>query len=171
MSIVYLCLGSNMGDRFSLLQNAVNLFSLSDSCSIIRTSALYETEPWGYKNQEWFLNIIVEIKTSLNPQELLSKCQEIENFLGRDRNCEVRWGERTVDVDILFYGKEIINEPNLTVPHKRIHERAFVLVPLLELIPDFIHPVLNKSISQLYDELEDVEDVYLYGTRPREHKI
>ena len=101
MAIVYLCLGSNMGDRFNLIQNAVNLFSLSDSCDIIRTSALYETEPWGYKEQNWFLNIIVEMKTSLNPQELLAKCQEIESFLGRDRTVEVRWGERVIDADII----------------------------------------------------------------------
>lgn len=167
MAIVYLCLGSNMGDRFNLLQSAVNLFSLSDTCNIIRASALYETEPWGYKAQEWFLNIVLEVKTSLNPEELLSKCQEIENFLGRDRTCEVRWGERVMDADILFYDKQIIGTPNLIIPHKHLHKRAFVLVPLLELIPDFIHPVLNKSISTLYDELEEVEDVYLYGTKPK----
>lgn len=113
------------------------------------------------------MNVVIEIKTSLNPQELLMKCQEIENFLGRDRNCEIRWGERMIDVDILFYEKQIIGEEKLSVPHKRLHQRAFVLVPLLELIPDFIHPVLNKSISQLYDELEQVEDVYLYGTKPK----
>lgn len=166
MALVYLCLGSNMGDRFKILQNAVNLFSLSDTCDIIRASALYETEPWGYKNQDWFLNIVLEIKTSLTPQELLSKCQEIENFLGRDRTHEVRWGERAIDVDILFYGKEVIGAEKLVVPHKHLHKRAFVLVPLLELIPDFIHPVLNKSITQLYDELEEVEDVFLYGTKP-----
>ena len=166
MAIVYLCLGSNMGDRFNLIQNAVNLFSLSDSCDIIRTSALYETEPLGYKEQNWFLNIIVEMKTSLNPQELLAKCQEIESFLGRDRTVEVRWGERVIDADIIFYGKEIINTEKLTIPHKHMHKRAFVLVPMLELIPDFVHPVINKTISQIYDDLEEVEDVYLYGTRP-----
>lgn len=166
MAIVYLCLGSNMGDRLGLLQNAVNMFSLLDSCDIIRTSAVYETEPWGYKNQEWFLNVVIEIKTSLNPEDLLTKCQEIENFLGRDRNCEIRWGERIVDIDILFYGKEIIGTPSLNVPHKRLHKRAFVLVPMLEIAPDFVHPVFNKTVSELYDELEEVEDVFLFGTRP-----
>ncbi len=166
MAIVYLCLGSNMGDRFNLVQNAVNLFSLAENCDIIRTSALYETEPWGYKDQNWFLNLIVEMKTTLSPEELLAKCQEIERFLGRDRTIEVRWGERLIDADIIFYGKEVINTEKLTIPHKYMHKRAFVLVPLLELIPDFVHPVLNRTISQIYDDLEDVEDVFLYGTRP-----
>ncbi len=166
MAVVYLCLGSNMGDRFNVIQSAVNLFSLSDSTNIIRTSALYETEPWGYKNQNWFLNIIIEIKTSLSPEELLGKCQEIENLLGRDRTHEVRWGERAIDIDIIFYDKQIINTEKLTIPHKHMHKRAFVLVPLLELIPDFVHPVSGKSVSALYDELEEVEDVFLYGTRP-----
>lgn len=166
MAIVYMCLGSNMGDRFNLIQNAVNLFSLSDSCDIIRTSALYETEPWGYKEQDWFLNVVVEMKTSLSPDELLAKSQEIERFLGRDRTAEVRWGERIIDADIIFYGKEIINTEKLTIPHKHMHKRAFVLVPMLELIPDFVHPVMNKTITQIYDELEEVEDVFLYGTRP-----
>lgn len=166
MAVVYLCLGSNMGDRFSVIQNAVNLFSLSDSCDIIRTSAVYETEPWGYKNQDWFLNIVIEIKTSLSPEDLLNKCQEIENFLGRDRSHEVRWGERFIDIDILFYDKQTVNTEKLTIPHKHLHKRAFVLVPLLELIPDFRHPVSEKTITDLYDELEEVEDVFLYGTRP-----
>ena len=165
MAIVYLCLGSNVGDRFNTIQSAVNLFSLSDSTSIIRTSALYETEPWGYKDQEWFLNVIIEIKTSLTPEELLSKCQEIENLLGRDRTHEVRWAQRSIDIDIIFYDKLILNTEKLTIPHKHMHKRAFVLVPLLELIPDFVHPVSNKPVTELYDELDDVEDVFLYGTR------
>ena len=78
----------------------------------------------------------------------------------------LNWGERVIDADIIFYGKEIINTEKLTIPHKHMHKRAFVLVPMLELIPDFVHPVINKTISQIYDDLEEVEDVYLYGTRP-----
>lgn len=165
MTIVYLSLGSNTGDRFKLIEQAVGLLNLAQDIKLIRTSALYETEPWGLKNQNWFLNMIAEIKTPLSAQDLLVKCQNIERTLGRNREKETRWGERPIDIDIIFYGKEIINTQFLTIPHKHMHKRAFVLVPLLELVPDFVHPVSNKTVSELYDDLEDVEDVYLYGTR------
>lgn len=139
--------------------------NLAENIKLIRTSALYETEPWGVKDQNWFLNMTAEIKTPLSPEDLLVKCQNIEKTLGRNRENETRWGERTIDIDIIFYDKTIMKTDILTIPHKHMHERAFVLVPLLELIPDFVHPVFNKSVSDLYDELEDVEDVCLYGTR------
>lgn len=165
MAIAYLCLGSNSGDRLKSVEQAVSLINLAQNVKIIRTSALYETEPWGVKDQNWFINMAVEVKTDLNAQDLLVKCLNIEKTLGRDREKEQRWGERPIDIDIIFYDKEVINTELLTVPHPRMHQRAFVLVPLLELIPDFIHPVLNKSVSELYDDLENVEDVFLYGTR------
>ena len=154
MAIAYLCLGTNSGDRARLVEQAVNFLNLADGIKIIRTSALYETEPWGVKEQNWFLNIAVEIKTSLSPQDLMVKCLNIEQMLGRNR-----------DIDIIFYDNALIDSQLLTLPHPRMHLRAFVLVPLLELVPDFVHPVLNKTITQIYDELEDVEDVCLYGTR------
>ena len=93
------------------------------------------------------------------------KCLNIEQMLGRNREKETRWGERPIDIDIIFYDNALIDSQLLTLPHPRMHLRAFVLVPLLELVPDFVHPVLNKTITQIYDELEDVEDVCLYGTR------
>ena len=165
MAIVYLCLGSNKGDRCRLIEQAVSLLNLSENIKLIRTSALYETEPWGIKNQDWFLNMIAEIKTDLSPEDLLIKCQNIEKTLGRNREKETRWGERSIDIDIIFYDNLISQSELLTVPHPRMHERAFVLIPLMELIPDFVHPVLNKTISDIYDSLEDVEDICLYGTR------
>ena len=165
MSIAYLCLGSNSGNRLQFIEQAISLLNLAENIKIIRSTALYETEPWGVKKQNWFLNIIVEIKTDLSPQDLLLKCMSIEKTLGRNRDKEQRWGERTIDIDIIFYNKDVVNTDMLTIPHPRMHQRAFVLVPLLELIPDFIHPVLNKTISDLYDELDNVEEVYLYGTR------
>ena len=171
MSIVYLCLGSNLGDRFSLIQQAVSLFNLSETTDVIRSSAVYETEPWGLKEQNWFLNVVLEIKTSLSPRDLLKKCQEIETVLGLDRSKKIQWGERLIDIDILFYDKEIVGTEELVIPHKYLHKRAFVLVPLLELIPDFVHPVFNKTITELYDNLEDVENVFLYGTKPNEFKM
>ena len=165
MAIVYLCLGSNSGDRLKLIEQAVSLMNLAENMKIIRTSALYETEPWGVKNQNWFLNIAVELKTNIPPQDLLVKLQNIEKTLGRNRVKETRWGERPIDIDIIFYGEEILDTDFLTIPHKLMHQRAFVLIPLLELIPDFVHPIFKKSLSQIYDELEEVEDVFLYGTR------
>lgn len=165
MAIAYLCLGANSKNRLTTVQQAVSLLSLAENIKLIRASALYETEPWGVKDQNWFLNMVVEIKTDLSAQDLLMKCLSIEKMLGRDRSREQRWGERPVDIDIIFYDNQIINTGILTVPHPRMHERAFVLVPLLELIPDFVHPVLKKSVSDLYDELDNVEEVCLYGTR------
>lgn len=165
MTIVYLCLGSNSGDRLKLIEQAVGFLNLAQDIKLIRTSALYETEPWGVKNQNWFLNMAVEIKTSLSPQDLLVKLQNIERTLGRNREKEIRWGERPIDIDIIFYDNLVLETDVLTIPHKFMHKRAFVLVPLLELIPDFVHPVFNITISQLYDNLEEVEEVYLYGTR------
>lgn len=165
MAIAYLCLGSNSGDRLKLIEQAISLLNLAQDIKIIRNSALYETEPWGVKDQNWFLNMAVEVKTSLSPHDLLLKCMSIEKMLGRNRENERRWGERTIDIDIIFYDKEVLKTDILTIPHPRMHERAFVLVPLLELIPDFVHPVLNKSVTELYDDLEEVEDVVLYGTR------
>lgn len=165
MAIVYLSLGSNSGDRIGYVQQATSLLGASDNITLIRTSAFYETEPWGMDSENWFVNAVVEIKTSLSPQELLAECQRIEKQLGRKREESKEYSDRTIDIDILFYNKDIINEENLTIPHKFVHLRAFTLVPLLELIPNFEHPVLHKTISELHNDLENPEMVFLYGTR------
>ena len=165
MSIAYLCLGSNAKDSFKLIEQALSFLDLSEGIKIIRSSSLYETEPWGVKDQNWFLNMVAEIKTNLSPQDLLVKCNQVESALGRNREKERHWGERPIDIDIIFYDSVVMNSELLTIPHKYMHKRAFVLVPLLEIIPDFNHPVFNKTVSQLYDDLEDVEDVFLYGAR------
>ena len=166
MAIVYLSLGSNSGDRIGYVQQATSLLSALEGVNVIRTSAFYETEPWNMNSEIWFVNAVVEVKTTLSPQQLLHECQRIENQLGRKR-CEnpKEYSDRTIDIDILFYNKDIINEENLTIPHKYLHLRAFTLVPLLELIPNFEHPVLHKTISELHNDLENPEMVFLYGTR------
>ena len=164
MAIVYLSLGSNSGDRIGYVQQAASLIGTCDGVSIVRTSSFYETEPWGMNTETWFVNAIVEIKTTLSPQKLLEECQRIETQLGRTRK-STGYADRTIDIDILFYNKDIINEDNLIIPHKYLHLRAFTLVPLLELIPNFEHPVLHKTISQLHNDLENPEMVFLYGTR------
>lgn len=165
MAIVYLSLGSNLGDRIGYIQQATSLLGSVENISIIRTSAFYETEPWDMNSENWFVNAVVELKTSLSPQDLLAECKRIENLLGRNEKTSADYKDRTIDIDILFYGKEIINEETLTIPHKYVHLRAFTLVPLLELIPDFEHPVLHKNISELHNDLENPEMVFLYGTR------
>ncbi len=165
MAIVYLSLGSNSGDRIGYVQQATSLLGASDNITLIRTSAFYETEPWGMDSENWFVNAVVEIKTSLSPQDLLAECQRIETQLGRKREESKEYSDRTIDIDILFYNKDIINDENLTIPHKFVHLRAFTLVPLLELIPNFEHPVLHKTISELHNDLENPEMVFLYGTR------
>lgn len=165
MAIVYLCLGSNKGDRVGYIQQATSLLGATENIKIVRTSSLYETEPWLEQQTTWFVNAVVEIKTSLSPQELLAQCLKIEKQLGRNRELEGKSGARTVDIDILFYDKEIIKEDNLTIPHKYMHKRAFTLVPMLELNSDFVHPELGKDVSQLHEELDNPEMVYLYGTK------
>lgn len=165
MAIVYLSLGSNRGDRVGYIQQATRLLAELNDTKIIRTSSFYETEPWLEKKINWFVNAVVEIKTSLFPHELLNECLRIEKQLGRDRVKEEKYGDRTIDIDILFYGKEVIKEEDLQIPHKYIQRRAFVLVPLLEINSELTHPELNKSMDELYEELENPEMVYLYGTR------
>ena len=165
MAIVYLSLGSNKDDRIGYVQQATRLIGACDNTKVIRTSAFYETEPWNMKSETWFVNAVLEIKTSLSPRELLTECQRIEAQLGRKPSNSNAYEDRTIDIDILFYGNEIINEGNLTIPHRYVHLRAFTLVPLLELIPDYIHPVFHKSIIDLHSDLENPEMVFLYGTR------
>lgn len=165
MAIVYLSLGSNKGDRIGYVQQATRLLGACENVSIIRTSAFYETEPWNMSSDTWFVNAVVEIKTKLSPKELLAECKRIEAQLGRTPAKSGNYEDRTIDIDILFYGNEIIQDEEITIPHKYVHLRAFTLVPLLELIPDFIHPVLHKSITDLHSDLENPEMVFLYGTR------
>ena len=165
MAIVYLSLGSNYGDRIGYVQQAASLIGAAEGISIVRTSSFYETEPWGMTSDNWFVNAVVEIKTTLTPQNLLELCLRIETQLGRTRPSDGGYTDRTIDIDILFYNKDIINDDNLVIPHKYLHLRAFTLVPLLELIPNFEHPVIHKTISQLHNDLENPEMVFLYGTR------
>lgn len=164
MSRVFLSLGSNLGDRLSNIQQAVSHLSMSEHIKILKTSSFYETEPWGNKNQEWFINAALALDTDFTCEELLEFCQNIEVQLGRIRKENEKWSQRAIDIDILMYDDKLINKQNLIVPHPLMHLRAFVLVPMLEVKADLIHPVFNKTISDLYDELANPEDVFLYGT-------
>jgi 2-amino-4-hydroxy-6-hydroxymethyldihydropteridine diphosphokinase len=163
--IVYLGLGSNHGDRIGAIQQALRFLMDHEEIRVLSTSSFYETEPVDFKDQEWFVNAAVAIDTTLPPEELLSFCQNIETSLGRIREASQPKGPRTIDIDILFYADFVINEPELTIPHPRIHLRACMLVPLLEVNSRLVHPVLNRNVEQLHADLEDPEEVLLYGTR------
>ncbi len=165
MAIVYLSLGSNKGDRIGYVQQATSLLGATEGITIIRTSAFYESEPWNMDSKTWFVNAVVELKTTLSPQDLLKNCQRIETQLGRVRTNTSIYEDRTIDIDILFYGKEILHEEELTIPHKFVHLRAFNLVPMMELNADFEHPEIHKSIIDMHTDLENPEMVFLYGTR------
>lgn len=165
MAIVYLSLGSNKGDRVGYIQQATSILDGIDGISLVRTSAFYESEPWGVDTKNWFVNAMIEINTTLTPQQLLETIHKVEAQLGRNRELEGHYGDRTLDIDIIFYDNEIINDENLVIPHKFFHQRAFALVPMLELAPDFVHPTLKKTVMQLHEELENPEMLFLYGTR------
>lgn len=139
MNNAYLSLGSNIGNRLEHLQQAVQMLNEHSSIHVLVVSSVYETEPVGLTEQAKFLNIVVKLGTTLEAMELLSVCQSIENKLGRMR--KIRWGPRTVDLDILLYNEEHIQLENLIIPHIRMQERAFVLVPLVEINEDVKNPI------------------------------
>jgi 2-amino-4-hydroxy-6-hydroxymethyldihydropteridine diphosphokinase len=147
MNEVYLCLGGNLGDREGNLSAAKKLL-IQAGCKIIRESSIYETSPWGNETHLPYLNQVIVLETSYSPNELMQLLLEIEQKLGRVRG-NTQWEDRLIDIDILSYNLEIIENKELTIPHPRLHLRKFVLVPLCEISPELIHPVLQKTIRQL----------------------
>lgn len=152
---VYLGLGSNLGNRQGNLVQAVSY--LGERVNIGQVSSLYETEPVGYREQPWFLNAVCRGATQLSPEELLDFAKEIESDLGRVSG--FRNAPRPIDIDILLYGNLIVGTPQLIIPHPRLAERAFVLVPLAEIAPDLVHPVSQKTVRELLAEIKDVTGV------------
>ncbi|HXS96847.1 MAG TPA: 2-amino-4-hydroxy-6-hydroxymethyldihydropteridine diphosphokinase [Candidatus Limnocylindrales bacterium] len=146
MAKVYLSLGSNLGDRQANLQAAIDRFPAA-GIQLLRVSPVYETEPVDYLDQPSFLNLVVEVETELAPCDLLSQTTAIEKELGRVRN--IPKGPRTIDIDILFYDEAVIETPTLTIPHPRLAERRFVLVPLNDLEPNLRHPVTKQTVQEL----------------------
>ena len=153
MSRAYLGLGTNMGDRLDYLNKACDLLEQNKNVLSLKKSNLYETKAWGYTDQADFLNMCVEIETSLAPYDLLSICQDIENKLDRVR--VIRWGPRTIDVDVLFYDDIVSDDEKLLIPHPRIKERAFVLVPLMDLNRELT--IEGKTIEAYLEHLSQEE--------------
>lgn len=153
---VYLSLGSNLGNKKENLEKAIQNIKEIPDTFVIKKSKIIETEPFGYKEQDNFLNSCIEITTLLYPKELLNKLLEIEKSMGREK--KIKWGPRIIDLDIIFYNKELIEDEDLVIPHPYMEYRSFVLEPLEEISPHFVHPLLNKRISTLRKELEENEN-------------
>lgn len=147
----FIGLGANIGDRKKNLNQAIEMLKHTEGIEVAVVSSYLNTAPVGYTEQPDFLNAVVELRTYLPPHDLLAVCSNIESVLKRER--DIRWGPRTIDLDILLYGDLTVNHENLIIPHPRMHEREFVLKPLNEISPQTVHPVFQKTISDLYQSL------------------
>ena len=163
LATVYVSLGSNLGDRFQHLRKAIKRMEEVNRISIKKVSSVYESEPVGYKNQRWFLNLVLEIQTSFDPFPLLEHLLAIEDKMGRER--EEKWGPRNIDLDLLLYDNRIVNSDRLSIPHPQMHQRRFALIPLAQIAPQLIHPLQKKSIEELLESCEDKSTVRLYSEK------
>ncbi len=157
MSNVFLLFGSNLGDRFNIIDDAIDRTQMAIG-KIVKASSIYESAPWGFEHKNKFLNKVIILNTSYSPQSILETIQEIETKLGRIRNNTRNYSGRTIDIDILFYDDWVMNEEDLKIPHPLLHKRRFTLQPLVEIAPDFKHPVLNQTMQQLLAVCPDKQD-------------
>lgn len=151
MATVYLGLGSNIGDKIDLIKKSLNIMEKNYDIKVKNISSFYETEPMEYKNQEWFVNAVAQIETDLSPEDLLEVINEIEIEIERIRT--LKWGPRTIDIDILYYDQELVATSDLQIPHIRMNARPFVLIPLAEIAENVKHPILNKTPMEMYELL------------------
>ena len=142
---VYLALGTNLGDRLTNLKQAIS--ALTPQMKVQARSQVYETPPWGYEDQPKFLNQVIKVQTYLEPEPLLKHLQRLEVALGRKASFQN--GPRLIDIDLLFYDDLVLNKPSLVIPHPRLHERGFVLLPLMDIAPDLMHPLYKKSVREM----------------------
>lgn len=157
---VFLGLGSNINDRLKYLNTAASLIGSCSNIETVEVSSVYETEPWGIKEQGSFLNSVMKVNTTFTPEELLDFVKETEKKAGRKER--KKWFEREIDIDILFFGNMVLESERFSIPHKEIQNRKFVLVPMCELNGEFIHPVLKKTMNELLKITEDISEVCIY---------
>lgn len=155
--IAYIGVGSNLGDKIHQCEQGILEIVRVDDHKLLAKSSLYKTEPLGYPDQDWFVNVVIKIETDLEPLELLRSLKEIESRLGRMET--FRWGPRAIDLDILFFDDEAIQTEDLIIPHPLLQERQFVLIPLAEIERRLIHPVLQKTVLELLENLEEDQGV------------
>lgn len=160
-TFILLSIGANLGNRMKTIESAINLLSEHPEVKIIKISKVYETEPVGYKDQPWFLNAVVSAETSLEMNRLIQLCKTIEYYLGR--KIRKRWTEREIDIDLLFYGEQVKQSEMLQVPHPRMQERKFVLVPAAEIAAEFVHPIFKQTITELLEECQDSSVVKVFS--------
>ena len=165
MAHAYIGFGSNIDDRLDYITQALRLLSEADNVSLAQVSSLYETEPVGYEEQEWFLNGVIAIETDLSVHWLLGSLKDIEQEVGRQHR--MRWRPREVDLDLLIYDQCCINTPDLVVPHPEMHQRGFVLAPFAEIAPDVLHPIFQQNIRTLLSNLNDEKTVKLVAPPPK----
>jgi len=156
--LTYIGVGSNLGNPAANCREAIRAIATDKRNQIVARSPFYRTEPVGVKEQDWFVNRVVAVETELNPFEFMDFLMNIERQMGRERR--ERWGPRIIDLDLLFYGDRVLSKAGLQIPHPRLHERRFVLVPLQDIAPYLKHPLLAKTISQILSELPAGEKVY-----------
>lgn len=159
LTTAYIGLGSNIGDKRGTCLQALEL--LCKAGRVTKVSSFYCTEPVGRRDQEDFVNAVAELETGLSPEQLLAACRAIEDELGRRRT--VHWGPRTIDLDILLYGDQVVESSGLTIPHPFLTSRGFVLIPLCEIAPQAVHPILHKTAARLLQELKDPHRVVVCG--------
>jgi len=162
MNTAYLLLGSNMGDRLSIIAKAITL--IHASCGrVVKKSSVFESAPWGFEDKNQFINQVIMIEAAMSAIDLLQNLLDIELLLGRVRNNATNYSSRCIDIDILFFNDEVINEQNLIIPHPLLQERKFTLLPLKEIALDLVHPVFKKTIHELLNECNDKLEVSKYN--------
>ncbi|MDH4471221.1 MAG: 2-amino-4-hydroxy-6-hydroxymethyldihydropteridine diphosphokinase [Fluviicola sp.] len=160
---VWIGMGSNEGDRFAYLQSAINVLLSHSEIQLIAVSKVVETEPLGFDSSDLFLNAVIGIRWTGKATDLLTLLLSIETQLGRTRSESERYSSRTIDLDLLLFGQEVINSDQLVVPHPRMLERRFVLEPLNELIPSYIHPINHQRLSELLKSCIDESEVFIHA--------
>ena len=167
MANCFLLLGTNMGDKVTNLLQVRHLI-LQNIGIIVNVSSIYQTDAWGKMDQDDFLNQVLEVQTDLMPNQLLIECLELERQMGRERF--EKWGERLIDIDILYYNDLVIEEENLNIPHPEIQHRRFTLIPLVEVAPDFLHPVLLRNNAELLQMCKDSLHVKIFEPKSKDQK-